>query len=231
MTPEPKSERSDEPREFRSPFGGVPSEELLRCKDPGSFKLHGSAEDREKQSSVIGKLRHLSGRINDHVNAANGLLFTGPCGSGKDHLALLMLSEWFRECYIRGKKRQDPSQAWVAERWTGGELRIATRESYGHHDGESSLVRQLTAPDVLLLSDPIPPSGEPLTPAQCEILQIVIDRRRRAGRSTWATLNIKDREEGYTLMSRPVFDRLLQSAVVVRCHWSSYRVESMEVID
>ena len=77
-------------------------------------------------------------------------------------------------------------------------------------------------PQILALSDPVPPRDE-LSAYELSILRDVVEHRYSHGLSTWVTTNVDNQAEAQRLFSGAVLDRLLHGATEVFCDWSSYR--------
>jgi DNA replication protein DnaC len=87
---------------------------------------------------------------------------------------------------------------------------------------ERQIVLDLVAPDILGISDVLPPSG-PLTPYQAQTVMQIVDARYRQKRSTWCTLNVETGAQAAERMGLAVVDRLREGALVVNFDWESYR--------
>ena len=96
------------------------------------------------------------------------------------------------------------------------------RDSFDGDTKEAQLVSRLSNPDILMLSDPIPPTGS-LTPFQANMLLRVVDRRYSMEKPTWVTINCKNDSEAVARMGKQIVDRLSHDAVALFCDWESYR--------
>lgn len=140
----------------------------------------------------------------------NGVLLYGPSGTGKDHLLIALACEAI--------KRDVPSIEWV----NGQDLFGEARDLMDTHESEHDFICQYTRPSVLILSDPVPIDGE-LTKHQANILYRIIDRRYRACRATWVTMNVLDRDDAGKRIGVATVDRLRDDALSLFCNWPSYR--------
>ena len=166
----------------------------------------------DKQRDVVSRLGRFAEAMPDHLRGGGGLLLCGDPGTGKDHLiaALLKLA-----VMLHG----------LAVRWhDGGDLFDQMHNAMREESGEAwrRLSAELIKPHVLALSDPQPPQ-DALSPAQVRRLRDVVDKRYRAGKSTWLTTNLDQREYAEQLLTKPVMDRLKESSAVILCDWTSYR--------
>jgi DNA replication protein DnaC len=158
---------------------------------------------------VLAALRQLVPALRELISAGQGVIFYGSVGTGKDHLMAALLYE---------AARQEVVCRWV----NGQEVFGMFRDSIRAHGREDDLLRQLTEPKVLAISDPIPPAGTP-TAWNLQLLYRLVDRRYRKLGSTWASPSAASIEDADAKLSAPVFDRLRERAVMPRCFWPSYR--------
>lgn len=166
----------------------------------------------ERQRSVVTRLGRFAEAMPTHLRGGGGLLLCGDPGTGKDHLiaALLKLA-----VMLHG----------LAVRWfDGGDLFDQIHNAMREDSGEvwRQLSGELLKPHVLALSDPQPPQ-DALSPAQVRRLRDVVDKRYRAGKSTWLSTNLDQKDYAEQLLTKPVMDRLKESSAVILCDWPSYR--------
>jgi DNA replication protein DnaC len=108
-------------------------------------------------------------------------------------------------------------------RWLNGQdLFGQFRDGMDAGRAEEDILRKLTAPDVLAVSDPIPPVGCP-TSFNVNTLYRVFDRRYRALKPTWISMNALSPDDADNKLSEPVFDRVREAAEMFHCFWPSYR--------
>lgn len=161
------------------------------------------------QKKTLEKLRQLAARLPEALQAGEGVVFFGPVGTGKDHLLAWLLYA----AVDRGA-----SVKWVNGQEVFGEFRdmIDTKQR------DRDLFQALAAPDVLGISDPIPPVGKP---GQWDLgnLYRILDRRYRNMKPTWVTLNALSLDDADGKLSAPVFDRLRHDATLFPCFWPSFR--------
>jgi len=168
--------------------------------------------DEQKQRPIVNRLREFAARMPDLLRGGGGLMLFGNPGTGKDHLVAALLKVAI--------VKHGLSAAW----YDGGELfdllYFALREESPAE--LKALIRLLREPHILAISDPQPPRGE-LSDSQVRRLRDVIDKRYRAGLSTWITTNIDQRADAEALLTGPMMDRLRESAGKIYCDWPSYR--------
>lgn len=164
----------------------------------------------DQQTSVLARLNRLTPRLPEIVKAGCGLIFLGTVGTGKDHLLAAML-------YLAAGRHE------LKARWLNGQEFYGTlRDRMDSGRSEDEFLRRWTEPVILGISDPTPAVGRP---SPWNLLQLgrLIDRRYRALRSTWITLNAVSVEEAEEKLTSPVFDRLKEGAEIFTCDWPSYR--------
>lgn len=159
---------------------------------------------------VLGKVRKYVDDLRANIAEGVGLVLLGPPGTGKDHLVVAVL----KQAAYEGFKVQ-----WV----DGAELFASARDNIDAGDTEARWSKRFTAPDILAISDPIPPVGEVREGFQISTLFRIIDRRYREQRPTLITINVADAKEAAAKMSANIVDRLSHGSVVLRCNWPSYR--------
>jgi len=180
-------------------------EEGLDC-----WQFHGEQGDRQRQFHALEQVKDYAAKIVENVRSGIGLVLFGAVGTGKD----LMLSHLMRTALIDG--------GFNVEWRNGVDVFGDVRDRMETGGSESRLVESLCSPHVLAISDPLPPWGS-LTPFQAQILFRVIDRRYRAGRPTWATLNTVDGAEAADRLGQQIVDRLRHDALCLSCQWPSFR--------
>jgi hypothetical protein len=108
-------------------------------------------------------------------------------------------------------------------KWVNGlDLFADARDDIAGHSSERERVEELTRPDILAISDPLPPGGK-LTDWQTNLLLRVVDRRYRDLRPIFLTLNAADEKDCDERLTPPVWDRLQEGAEVFCCNWASHR--------
>jgi len=180
-----------------------------RCR-LSNYKIYDEPGDASRQQSVLAAVQDYQARVGQNLAEGCGLMLFGPCGTGKDHLLAAVIWEaihvyradvlWIDGVDLYG---------WFRDRIDDGEL-------------ESELVARFTTPEVLAISDPLPPFGE-LTRYQAEMLMRIFDHRYRHMRAVCTTINVEDRDELDTRITPQVAERLVDGNVCLFCDWKSYR--------
>jgi DNA replication protein DnaC len=161
------------------------------------------------QARALAAVQAFGESILEHVQNGDGLIIFGPVGTGKDHLLTAMLH---RACKV------GLSVDWL----NGQEFFADLRDSIDRDEREATTLRRLAKPEVLAISDPLPPSGK-LTEFQQNWMFRFIDRRYRDQRSTFVTLNAADRTEAIDRLGPAIVDRLVDGALALHCNWNSHR--------
>ncbi len=161
-----------------------------------------------EQCVTVNRLKLLTGSLTEASKLPN-MVFFGTVGTGKDHLLAACL--W------------SAARAGIICRWINGqELYGAFRDRMDTQEREADLLDDLSRPDVLAISDPIPPVGEP-SPWNLNILYRLIDRRYRNCKPTWVTMNATSAMDADKKLGALVFDRLREGAEMFPCFWPSFR--------
>jgi DNA replication protein DnaC len=167
------------------------------------------------QARVVAAVREYLETMADRTAACEGLIFYGPVGTGKDHLA-------YAVCH--GALRTIESVGWInGQSWFG---RI--RDNMESGKPEAAAISDLARPALLCLSDPLPPSGS-LTQHQTTMLYRLVDSRYSNGKPTIVTVNVKDDLEADERMGAATWDRLCHGAWKAHCNWPTHRKPAREI--
>ncbi|NLX55903.1 MAG: ATP-binding protein [Planctomycetaceae bacterium] len=186
----------------------------------------------DAQREALASVQDFAGHLDDNLKAGANLILFGPKGTGKDHLLFsLMLygviHDGFSVLAVDSGYRclpPEPDKPRRSISWTNGmDMFRRLRDSFGSGgDSESDWQTSYTRPDVLAISDPLPPVGA-LTDFQKAALFGILDVRYRRLRPVWLTANVASGAELDERLGPQNADRLRDGAVVVRCNWDSYR--------
>lgn len=172
-------------------------------------RLDNFVEDVDEQRVVCTQLEQYIADLTSNVDSGRSIVLFGPCGVGKDHLLVGMMHAALT--------------AGVDVDWRNGEeLYQRFRDAMDDGTPERHLFAELVDLDVLALSDPIPPWGS-LSEWQARVLFLVLDKRYRANRPTWVTLNVASGKEASQRMTAQVVDRLRDRGLMLHCEWESFR--------
>ena len=182
-----------------------------RGKRYNDCRLSNFVVTNEKQKQVVDELRTYCESMRDNVEAGRGIVLFGPAGTGKDHFMMAL---------ARVAICNDIGVSWE----NGMDFFATVRDSFGRDDGETEaeLIRYLTKPEILILSDPLPPAGK-LTEFQTNVLFRAIDYRYSRCQPMWVTLNCTGRKEADERMGAQNMDRLIHGSLKLFCDWESYR--------
>lgn len=184
-----------------------------RERTHGSVSLDDFQPPNQLAYKAVARLRKFAAELPQMIEFGHGLVLYGPAGSGKDHLLVSLARTALYEHDVR------------IEWWNGGKLSAKFRSSM--NDPEP-VFKSLLRPQVLYISDPLPPQGG-LTAHQSECFLRMMDDRISAGKPTWVSLNVSSNDEADRLMGAPIVDRMIAGALVIHCNWPSKR-EPMEVL-
>jgi len=170
--------------------------------------LAGFEQYHPNQVSVLKAIGEIAGEIDEFVAAGRGLILYGPCGTGKDHLATVLLRR--------------AAGVGLSSRWVNGRAMYADiKDAYGSETTQHYLRLPYIAPDVLCISDPALPSG--ISKDNADNLYLLINERDRQCRSTWITLNVDTPGRAREVLTAQVYSRLRMGTVELFCNWPDYR--------
>ncbi len=89
-------------------------------------------------------------------------------------------------------------------------------------ESEQTIVRDLTRPSLLGLSDPFPPRGD-ISKFNSEILYQVFDERYRQCKPILVTMNVDSDGEAADKLSKNLVDRLKDNSLCLYFDWPSHR--------
>ena len=172
-----------------------------------------TTENRPSQREVFQQLQDFATEMPARLRKGGGVVLFGRPGAGKDHLAFALMY-W-------AILQHGFTVEWVS----GPELYVRARQLIRDQASELAFVRSYVKPQVLAISDPVPPKGDTSAYATDVVFRI-LDRRYMAMKSTWATMNVRNGHEAEGRLAPPIVDRLRHDAVCLECNWESYRQRS-----
>ena len=175
-----------------------------------TFERHGLEEEKGRQNAAIERCCETAKSPDELVFKGRGMVFYGPTGTGKDHLMAAMMITVSIATKCRCKVV------------SGSDLYALSRDAISTNKPATTLRNEYVYPDVLGISDPVPP-GRELTPYQRDFLFGIVDKRYQQLKSTWVTMNVAGREELDQALGSQLADRLIDNAIVIACDWPSYR--------
>ncbi len=172
--------------------------------------LDNYAIDEPGQEAVIAVLRDYVSNARERIAAGRGIVLFGPSGTGKDHLLV-------------GVGRELVQRFRVPVVWGHGlAVQSEFRDAITSDTLERVLVAKYVAPQVWILSDPLPPRGA-LSDYQATTLLRILDERYRQLRPTLVSINVASGQEADERLGAAAVDRLKDGAVTAFCRWSSHR--------
>lgn len=163
------------------------------------------------QQRAVDQLRATMATWPRSLREGCGIVLIGPPGTGKDHL--LAAAAYEAIC------QHGMSCGWVSGLELAGRLRDLVGSK---RETEGSLLESYIAPNILVVSDPLPPSGEITAYIQTALMRL-IDARYRALKPTWMSVNAESADDAAARLGVPAFDRIREGAAVIQCYWPSFR--------
>ncbi len=192
-------------------------EQLMRCLGARyhdcSFENFEVYDAKNKQKEALAETKKFCEDMLNRVRHGGGLIFFGRPGTGKDHL--MVAAMYFAIL------RYGFQVLWV----DGMTLAQRIRDNIGAHSesiSEKRLLDRYVDPQILAISDPLPPKGD-TSQFITDVLQRIIDKRYRRGVSTWVTMNVHNSKEAEQRLASPIIDRLRHNSLTLSCNWESYR--------
>jgi len=163
-----------------------------------------------KQKAAIEKLKSYNKNMQQHVESGEGVVLFGKHGTGKDHLLTVLAIHAVKQGY-----------SVLLEK--GMNIYRGVTETWGTASKESDRLKELTSPDILIISDPIPPGTSKLKDHENTFLYSVVDERYCNLKPTWVTANFFGLEDAENKISSQVIDRMKDGALTLYFDWPSYR--------
>ena len=165
----------------------------------------------DAQRRVVERLKQYGRNLRENVAACRGIILYGPPGAGKDHLLIALAK--YAICH----------HEMTVDYVTGAELFMTIRDQMDDDNAkESTYIRKLLAPSILIVSDPVPPEDS-LKGFRREKLGHIVDRRYRDNKPTWITANVASGKEAEERMGPALVSRLREQALSEWCDWPDYR--------
>lgn len=165
--------------------------------------------ERQLQLAAVDRLRAFCSEIVPMTKQGHGLVLYGPEGTGKDHLMVACLKAAL-------------AAGLTARLVFGVDLYAQWRDEIDKKVIESQAMAEWLRPDILAISDPLPPIGE-LSEHQAAKLMALIHGRYRQCRPTWCTLNVAGAIEASKRLTAQITGRLRDGSLSLACNWPSHR--------
>jgi len=183
-----------------------------------TWRFRNFIPNSEYQAKVKKKVIEWMLTFKDRQLTNESLVLYGPVGTGKDHLAFSAAGEAVFNHYL--------SCEFVNGRELFATLRATMTKDAVEKDKE--ILEYYIRPDLLVLSDPIPPIGE-ITRYEADSLYMLINSRYMRRKLTIATLNVANDEEADLKLGAPTWDRLCHGSWKIFCCWESHRKPALEL--
>lgn len=166
--------------------------------------------DKPAQKAAVKTVKAFAENAKAFAALGRCLILYGTVGTGKDHL--------LAACMYAAA-----AQGLTCRRVNGQDLYSGIRDTMDQKgSSEAAFLEKWAEPEILGLSDPVPPVGE-LSPWRKELLYRLINRRYEFLRPTLFTINVNSPEEADQKLGQQVWDRVQHNGVIVPCLWPSYR--------
>jgi DNA replication protein DnaC len=163
-----------------------------------------------QQKKVFEAVSEYADTMPERLDNREGIVLFGPVGTGKDHLAVALGG--------RAVEKYGHRVRWLnGQDWFG-----QVRDAIDGDLAERTLMAEISLPDILILSDPVPPIGN-LTQHQATMLYRLFEARDARGRVTWVTINVMDDKEADERLGVPTWDRICDRSWKMFCNWKSHR--------
>ncbi len=179
-------------------------------------RLHNFECNTPQQRAVVAALQEYTDTLPERLDNCEGIVLFGPVGTGKDHL-LVSVGGIAVQRYDK-RVRLINAQEWFGE----------VRDAMDSNRAEKNLIGEMSWPDVLIISDPVPPTGS-LGQHMATMLYRLVEKRDSRGKATWMTVNVKDDADADKQLGEPTWDRLCDRAWKLHCNWPSHRKPARKV--
>lgn len=169
------------------------------------------AIEHDAQRKAVAALERYAEHAPERIAAGAGVVLFGPCGTGKDHLLTALA---VRVAYLHSV----PRITWIS----GPAFFAELRDRISDGAPEREIIDRLARADVLVISDPMPPSGT-LTEYQSATMFRLVDARYQNRRPTWVSLNAESGADAEKRLGVATTDRLRDGALTIACNWPSHR--------
>lgn len=161
----------------------------------------------DRRRETVEKAETYAKNLRDNIANGKNLVIVGPCGTGKDHLAVAVIRVALGigvDCqYLRGS-----------------DLCAQMRQHYLEH--AKAVPDKIGKCELLVVSD-VEPSANGSTDFEERAILELIDMRYRDLRPTVVTSNVTTRSELEKKVGIRAVDRLLHNAELIVTNWTSYR--------
>lgn len=168
----------------------------------------GNDEFTPQRKHALNAAKDYARSLKDNPQSGKNIIFTGSCGTGKDHLAVSILRV---ACSLR-----------LATRFRRGSILCSECRKHLLENAQD-VPYELWSVDVLVISDIEPHAEKPASEFERRALLELIDRRYTAMLPIVVTTNKATRSDLVDSIGERVVDRLFEGAEIVPMSWPSYR--------
>jgi DNA replication protein DnaC len=184
-------------------LGARYSPESVRLKN---FHVYDSSG---RQGAALAQMQRFLADMEAVIRETRGLVLYGSVGTGKDHFLAAALY------YV--------ASAGITAGWASGQdIYLRIRDSMDSRELERKILRPFIDPFVLGISDPVSPGGA-LGNFDARVLAGLLDKRYRAMRPTWLTMNADNEVDAKAKLTPLIWDRFRHGAEIIPCFWPSFR--------
>jgi len=154
------------------------------------------------------------------LRAGQSLFLTGSCGSGKTHLAVALMNNWFADGMVEGEDGAYQSRGRAAF-LPAVELFLEIKQTFGKDDASEKAILDRYSDIPLLVLDDL--GAEKVSDWSRTVLYLIIDRRYRACRQTIITSNLSHGELAEKLDDR-LASRISEAGVILDLGETDHRL-------
>jgi DNA replication protein DnaC len=162
-----------------------------------------------RQAAAVAQMHAFVADMEGVLREARGLVLYGSVGTGKD--------------FFLGAALYQVARAGIPAAFVSGhEIFASIRDSMDSGEREAKVLEPWLQSFVLGISDPVSPRGD-LSDWEARVLAGLLDKRYRAMRPTWLTLNANDEADAKAKLTALIWDRFQDGAEIIPCFWPSFR--------
>lgn len=207
-----RAERDAEMAKLTEPqrlFENLVGTRYASCTFDGYDTTDKDPEVARAKREVLQACRNLTDRIETVVEQGRSVVWTGPVGTGKDHLLA---------CVLREAMQRKVTTGFV----TGPNLAAATRDLIDRNTSEQEFLGRWANLKLLAISEP-DGTKEKQSDFYAEWLFRIVDGRYREKRSVFITINATSDKKIGEMVGLRTWDRIRDGALILRMDWGTKR--------